>query len=303
MKFPPQKTAVVLLAFATVAVAFQPDRAVLRQVYEDHVARCERDFGAGDARTAQAARDLGFFLRDSGDPKSAVAPFSKALKIDQAKFGADSHQSLAGILALASVSSPPDAESLLRRALASKSMNSQLAVPALSTLGDLRLAAGDPLGAAACWRLSLQHAESVFGKESDEVSKILFSLSQVVDTNESVELLERTVAIARHAWGERHPETATCEVNLSRALLKAGRNADAAEKARASISVFEASLGPQHPRVSVGLVTLAEAMRAQGDVKNAESLYRRAIEIDRQSLGPNDPRTLQDTRALNALRR
>jgi tetratricopeptide (TPR) repeat protein len=284
-------------------MAFQPDRALLRQVYDEHVARCEREFGAADPRTAEAARDLGFFLRDSGDSKSANAAFSKALKIDQAKFGQDAPQSLAGMIALASVSAPRDAEVLLRRALASASMNSRLAVPALSTLGDLRLAAGDPTNAAACWRLALQHAELVDGKDSDAVAKILYSLSQVVDVKESVELLERALTIAQHSWGERHPETATCEVNLANALLKAGRAADAAGKARAGISGFEASLGPRHPRLAVALGTLAEALRAQGDAQTAEALYRRAIEIDRQSLGATDPRTLQDTRALNALKR
>ncbi len=281
--------------------AFQPEPALLRKVFEEHVARCERDYGPNDARTAQAARDLGFFLRDSGDSKGAIPAFSRALKIDQANLGPDAWQSLAGVLALASVSPPRDAEVLLRRALASTGMNSQLAVPALSTLGDLRMAAGDRAGAAACWRLALQHAELVNGKDSDEVSKILFSLSQAVEPKEAVTLLERALSNAQHNWGDTHPETATCEVNLAQALLKAGRGADAWEQARRAVAGFEASLGPRHPRVAVALTALAEATRAKGDVRAAAELYRKAIGIDRQSLGSADSRTILDERALKAL--
>ena len=283
-------------------LAFQPDHALLRKVYEDHVSRCERDYGANDPRTAQAARDLGFFLKEAGDNKAAAGAFAKALRIDQAKYGADAPQSLAGMIALAAVSGPVDAEALLRRSLASKSMNSQLAIPALSTLGDLRFAAGDPKGAVSCWRLALQHAEAVRGPESEDAERILYSLSQAVDVKESIELLARALAIARHLWGDRHPETATCEVNLAHALLKAGRNEDAAEQARAALSAFEASLGPRHPRVAVALSTIAEALTAQGNARAAEPLYRRAWEIDRQALGEKDPRTLEDARALNALK-
>jgi tetratricopeptide (TPR) repeat protein len=269
-----------LLALAAFVLAFQPDRALLRKLFEDHVTRCEREYGADDPRTAQAARDLAFFLKEQGENKAAVAAFSKALRIDQAKFGPTAPQSLAGIIALASVSAPPEAETRLRRALVSPSMNSQLAVPALSTLGDLRFAAGDRSGAAACWRLALQHAELVHGSDSDEVAKILFSLSQVVDPQEAVKLLERALTIAQRAWGETHPETATCEINLANALLKAKRPVDAAEKARHALAAFEAALGPRHPRVAVALTTLAEAMRAQGDLNNAEQLSRRALDIN-----------------------
>lgn len=290
------------LLLATV-LAFQPDAQMLRKVYEDHVTRCEREFGPSDSRTAQAARDLAFYLKEAGDNKAAVTAFSKALRIDQANLGPDARQSLAGLIALASVSPPAESEVLLRRALASKAMNSQLAVPALSTLGDLRFAAGDRKGAAVSWRLALQHAELVNGKDSDAVAKILYSLSQVVEAKEACDLLERAMNIALQSWGERHPETATCEINLANALLKAGRQADAVERARQGLAGFEASLGPRHPRVAVALTTIGEALRAQGDAPGAVPLYRRALEIDRQALGDKDPQTVGDAKGLIVLLR
>jgi hypothetical protein len=44
------------------ALALQPDSAMLRQIFEDSLARRQLEFGANDARTAQAGRDLGLFL-------------------------------------------------------------------------------------------------------------------------------------------------------------------------------------------------------------------------------------------------
>ncbi len=280
------------------AAAFQPDAALLRKVYQDHLTTCEKDFGARDARTAQAARDLGFYLKESGDNKAALAAFAKALSIDQANLGPDAPQTLAGVIALASVSAPREAEGLFRKALTSPGMNSALAVPALSALGDLRFAAKDPAGAAAAWRLALQHSELVNGKESDSVAKILYSLSQVTDAREAVNLLERARDNAVHNFGKVHPETATCEVNLANALLKAGRRDEAAQHAQAGLAAFEASLGPRHPRTAFALTTLA---RSSASKQEAIGLYRRAIEIERQSLGDQDARTQADMRALSGL--
>ena len=230
-------------------------------MFEEQVTRRERDFGATDGRTASAARDLGFFLRDAGDRAASAAAFAKALKIDEGNLGPDSPQTLAGKITLASVSPPAPAEAMLRGALKSSGMNSRLAVPALSTLGDLRFAAGDQADAARCWSLALQHAELAFGAESDDAGKLLNSLSQVVDAKEAVALLERAVAMAQHIWGDQHPETATYELNLAKALRNAGRTAESIEMAKKSLAVFAATLGPQHPRVAAA----SELARAKAD--------------------------------------
>ena len=43
----------------------QPDPAALRKLYEDALARRLQTYGEKDARSAQAARDLGLFLARS----------------------------------------------------------------------------------------------------------------------------------------------------------------------------------------------------------------------------------------------
>jgi tetratricopeptide (TPR) repeat protein len=292
-----------LIPLASLAFAFQPDPDILRKVYEDALLRRESVYGANDPRTAAAARDLGFFLREKGDLKAARVAFSRALQIDQANSGSESRVTLAGMIVLASVSPPVDAEALLRRVIAAPSLSSPLAVLALSTLGDLRQASGDRTGAAAYWRRALPHAESAFGQDSTEARNILNSLAPVVSARESVELMDRATMAARHSLGDDHPETATCEVNLAQALLRAGRNAEAGVRARQGLAIFETALGPQHPRVATAADILAEALRKQGKLREAEKYYRRALEIDRGAFGASDSRTRREATALTSLLR
>jgi len=293
----------LLLPLAAHTFGFQPDPAILRKVYADALHRCERDYGANDARTAAAARDLGFYLKEKGDLKGAVPAFSEALRIDEANFGSSARQTLAGMIVLASVSPSIDAEALLRRAIAVPSLTPPLAVLAFSQLGDLRQAASDRIGAAAYWRQGLQQAETAFGHDSAEARNILNSLAQVVNARDSVELMDRALLSARHSLGDNHPETATCEVNLAQALLRAGRNAEAAKQARESIAIFETTLSAQHPRVAAAAGILAEALRTQGKTSEAEKYYRRALEIDRDAFGASDPLTRRDAAALTSLLR
>jgi len=292
-----------LVALASLAFAFQPDPAILRNAYTDALLRCERDFGAKDTRTAAAARDLGFFLKEKGDLKGARPAFARALQVDEANFGSGARQTLAGMIALASVSPSADAETLLRRVIAAPSLNSPLAVLALSQLGDLRQAAGDKTGAAAYWRRGLQQAETAFGRESTEARNILNSLAQVVNAGESVELMERALLAARHSLGDGHPETATCEVNLAQALLRAGRNREAGEKALQGLAIFETTLGPRHPRVAAAAGVSGQALRKQGKAGEAEKYYRQALEIDRSAFGASDSLTRRDAAALTSLLR
>ncbi len=302
-RFPPIANAFLLIPLASLALAFQPDPAILRNIYTDALQRAERDYGANHPRTAAAARDLGFYLKEKGDLKSARIAFSRASRIDESNSGAGSGVALADSIVLASVSPPVDAEAVLRRVIAAPSLNSQLAVLAFSALGDLRHAVGDRAGAAAYWRQALPHAESAFGPDSAEARNLLNSLSQVVTVKESIELMDRATLSARRSFGAEHPETATCQVNLAQALLRAGRLADAAAQARQGLAIFEAALGPQHPRVATAADILGEALRKQGKPKEAESYYRRALEIDRTAFGAVDPQTRREAAALTSLLR
>jgi tetratricopeptide (TPR) repeat protein len=278
-------------------LAFQPDPQMLRRLYEEGLAKRERDYGSADVRTAGAARDLGLYLREwGGDPAGARQALARALAIDEKTLGAMNSQTLADAADLASLSPPSEAEALWERAAAAR--DSALAARAFSALGELREAAGDWPGATGFYRQSLAMEEAAGGKMAARVAVRLNALALVEDPPAAVPLLERALAIDRRAWGEKHPETATTEVNLSGELLAAGRVADAVHVSTLALAGFEATLGPGHPRTAAAASTLADALRAKEDRAGAEKLYRRALEIDEMAYGPGHRETLADVKNL-----
>jgi tetratricopeptide (TPR) repeat protein len=140
--------------------------------------------------------------------------------------------------------------------------------------------------------------EAASGRDSAETAVRLNALALVSEPREAVPLLERAVAIDRKRWGEKHPETATTESNLSGELLALGRVGESVRIGTLALSNFEATLGPQHPRTAAAASNLADAKRAAGDRAAAERLYRRALRIDEQALGAANPETMNDVKNL-----
>jgi tetratricopeptide (TPR) repeat protein len=274
----------------------QPDSANLRHLFEENLARSEREYGMTDARTAGAARDLGLFLRGENDPAGAYRALHEAVDIDDKALGAEDKQTLADISALATVAPPFEAESLWRRAADGE--DPAISSKAFAALGELRERAGDRAGAAAMYTRGVEKEEAASGRDSAETAVRLNSLALVSDPRRAIPLLERAVAIDRKRWGEKHPETATTESNLSGELLALGRVAESVRIGTQALSNFEATLGPQHPRTAAAASNLADAKRAAGDRLAAERLYRRALRIDEQALGATNPETLNDVKNL-----
>ncbi|HJZ99665.1 MAG TPA: tetratricopeptide repeat protein, partial [Candidatus Solibacter sp.] len=86
-----------MLVLLVVALAPQPDPAMLRRLFEEALARRERQYGMEDARTAQAARDLGMFLAREGDAAGARKPLAEAVNIDETAFGPSGAQTLSDV--------------------------------------------------------------------------------------------------------------------------------------------------------------------------------------------------------------
>src|SRR5437016_5989699 len=97
------------------ALALQPGPAMLRRLFEQELARRKREYSDFDARTAQAARDLGMFLSMQGDAASAQHPLAEAVRIDEKAFGPMAPQTIADVAELAGVSPAGQAEPLWRR--------------------------------------------------------------------------------------------------------------------------------------------------------------------------------------------
>ena len=234
-------TAAILLwiAAAATAPAFQPSTAVLQRLYEEALNRRQQEYGGADARTAQAARDLGLFLYRAGDNKpGARRAMADAVRIDEKAFGAAAPQTLEDVATLASVSPLAEAEPLLRRAI--ESPDATVAGPALTSLAELRKAAGDRAGAAVLLHRALEKAEIADGKDGATVALVLNMLALVVEPKEGVLLLSRALDIDKAALGPGHPQTLRDVRKLASLLRETGRTSEAAQLER------QFKVGPAH---------------------------------------------------------
>src|SRR5262245_19958514 len=173
-----RRVSVNSLLFVVVLRAFQPSPAMLRPLFEQELERRRQEFGKSDSRTAQAARDLGVFLKTHGDPIAARDALTEAVRIDEAAFGLSAPQTLADIGELESVSPPDRAERLWRRAAASP--DAGRAAQAFASLAQLPANAGDPAGAADYGRQALAREEAATGRESLAVAARLTALARMV---------------------------------------------------------------------------------------------------------------------------
>lgn len=210
----------------TVLEAFQPDIAIVRRVFEEGLARRQREFGDADLRTAQAARDLGLFLERVGDTAGARRTLQQAIRIDEKAAGPEAEVTLQDVGDLAAISPPALSSPLLLRA--SKSSDPTVAGPALSALANIRKAAGDRAGAAVLLRSAVTQAEAVDGKEGPMVALVLNSLAAVAEPEEAVASLRRAVDIDRRALGPKHARTLQDVHTLASLLRRLGRAGEAA---------------------------------------------------------------------------
>ncbi len=198
----------------------------MRKMFEEALARREQAYGGADARTAQAARDLGLFLCRWGDKAAARRAMANAVRVDERALGAGAAQTLEDVATLASISPAAEAEPLLRRA--AESPDPGVAGPALTSLAGMRRASGDLASAAALLRRSLEKAEEAAGKDSPTVALVLNVMAQVVPAAQAAPLLRRALAIDQQSFGADNAQTLQDARRLAGALRAAGQPGEAA---------------------------------------------------------------------------
>jgi tetratricopeptide (TPR) repeat protein len=282
-------------AISILALALQPDPAVLRGVFEEALTRRQEQYGVFHPRTAQAARDLGIFLSRQGQQADARNILDQVVRIDEKIFGASAVQTLADVAELAAVSPAGQAEPLWKRA--SETANAGVAAKAFAELGKIHALAGDRAVAATLYRRAIAKEEAA-GKDSANVALDLNALAKLVDAAAAIPLLDRALAIDRRILGARHAETATTEANLAGLLADTPRNEEAVRLATEALAVFRQTVGPDHPRSAVAASILGYAYEVAGDRRRAEQMYRLALAIDERAYGAQHPQTLNDARVL-----
>jgi tetratricopeptide (TPR) repeat protein len=294
----------VLLNLA-ILLAWQPDPALLGQLYLEALERKQREYGASDVRTAPAARDLGLFLSKHGSPANARKVFAELVRLDEVALGTTAIQTLADVASLANVSPPAQAEPLWRRASASP--EHKVAARAFAALGQLREDAGDQTAAATFYRQALAKQEAALeqaatipekAKSAILLSGIAQVFGQLVEPGEGVAVLRRSFSINRSVLGPRHPETATVEANLAGVLLDAGAVDESLRLIEDVLPILEQTLGEDHGRVAISTAILGHGLNLKGEFARAEQSFRRALAIDERAFGPKHPQTLNDVRTL-----
>jgi tetratricopeptide (TPR) repeat protein len=281
---------ILLCGLAVSPLLSQPDPAMLRNIFEQHLAEEQQAHGEFDVRTAAAARDLGLFLRGRNDTAGAHAALSRAIAIDEKVFGPESPRTLADLADLASVSPLADAAKLFERA--SKSPDAAASARALVALGEMHAGQGDREGAARYWH----RAVAKMPPDTENTARILNVLAQVVQPAEAIPLLRRALVLDRRILGATHPEVGATGQLLAAALIATAKPADALPFAKEAYAILSGKLGPDHPRTAEAADTLANVLRANARFTEAEKFFRQAIDIDDRVLGPQHPSTLAEIR-------
>jgi hypothetical protein len=103
------------------------------------------------------------------------------------------------------------------------------------------------------------------------VDQLLTTLQNQQQIETTIDLCERTLANWESIYGQNHPNTNRARYNLARALLVAGRIADAATLAEASFAGHKAALGRDHAwtKESAEFAAVARAAAARADAAPA----------------------------------
>ena len=117
------------------------------------------------------------------------------------------------------------------------------------------------------------------------------------------DMLERSLARRRDAYGDRNLEVAQTRYELAETYRKIGRYPEALAEANAALDVQRALLGPDDPSTAPTLIRLAGLYVYIGDLHRSAELAQEALEIRERALGPADTLVAQALLRLSNARR
>ncbi len=242
--------------------------------------------------------DIGFmFLYRKGDPRSALAFYLRALKIQEAHYGKE-HVEVAVTLtnlgnAYGALGDYKQQKELLERALKIQETHcGKECVSVASTLTNLGNAYG-ALGDAKQQKELLERALKIkevhYGKEHVEVAVTLSNLGvtngNLGDVKQKKELLERALKIQEAHYGKEHVEVAATLSNLGNAYGDLGDASLKKELLKHALKIQEAHYDKEHVSVASTLINLGNAYGVLGDAKQQKELLERALKIQEAHYG------------------
>jgi tetratricopeptide (TPR) repeat protein len=109
------------------------------------------------------------------------------------------------------------------------------------------------------------------------------------DYDQSVALLQESLAMNRRLLGDKHPDLAVSLNNIGTVLMDKGDLAGAESAHRQALAMRRELLGEVHPLVAASLNNLAFVYDAKGDIKGALEAERQALDIYRKLFPGDNP--------------
>jgi tetratricopeptide (TPR) repeat protein len=279
------------------------DPSRLRPLFEQALARREKELGPHHARTARAASDLGLLLKSTGEAAAAESPLRKAMAIDEANSDAalvSDRENLAAVLAALGRQDEAIALYRLCAVAGQAASGAQLAARCFSSLAVL-----DPARAESYYENAIKAEEVASGADHPRVAMLLNDLALVQrqknQDSAAEPLFRRALAIEEKAHSPESLTAASIMINLGNLLQGAGQLADAERLERTALHIFEQKQGPESAQLSTACTNLADVLWSKGDRTGAEQLYRRAAWMDESIYGPDHPQVAGNLANLGML--
>ena len=121
---------------------------------------------------------------------------------------------------------------------------------------------------------------------SNELAQLLRRTNRL---GEAEPLMRRALDINVTAFGEQHPNVATCLNNMATLLHDTNQFGEAEPLMRRALDINVTAFGEQHPNVATCLNNMATLLRNTNRIEEAEPPMRRALEIREAAFGKHHP--------------
>ena len=165
---------------------------------------------------------------------------------------------------------------------------------------------GDTVTAGVLLARGVERAERLRGQPSaqaqalDVIGRVHQSLGRF---DEAERLLERSLAIRRTAFGDRHPGVAESLHHLAALHAARGEYATAEPLFHRALAIQRARFAPDDPRTARTLHGLSLLLADRGDYAGAERTARQALEIHRRAHAGPHPEVAASLRHLAGMER
>jgi len=262
--------------------------------------RLEKALEAREKKLAQdkeEVADSAFFLGESrfheGRYGEAVTAFKRAVELRGEH--AETLNRLG--IALTAAGNYPEAEAVLKRALAAdQRTNSNLESAIQGNLAVVLGDRGDLTGARQLKEQVLESRRRQLGADHPDTLTAMNSLAGTLkaqgDLPKARQLQEQVLESSRRQLGAEHPDTLTAMNNLAGTLQDQGDLPKARQLQEQVLESSRRQLGAEHPNTLTAMDNLAGTLKDQGDLPKARQLQEQVLESSRRQLGADHPDTL-----------